>query len=436
VIRRGHLLSALADPGFRRLFAVRLACQFGDGIFQASLAGAVLFNPERQAHAADIASGFAVLLVPYSLIGPFTGVLLDRWWRQRVFVAANVLRAGCVLPIAAEIAAGWGGVAFYASALVVISISRFVLAALSASLPHVVAPGELVTANAVSTTCGTIAAVLGGAAAIGVRAVIGDENGDYALIALATALAYVLAAGIARAFARDTLGPDDVERSNRETVADVALGLVAGAQHIRSRPAVARALAVIGIQRLGYGVTVVCTVLLYRNYFHGHGPFRAGLAGLTQVVALTAAGGALAAVVTPTAFRRVGIRGWVTALLAGAALTQLGCVLAYRLPLSLLAALLLGLVAQGIKISVDTLVQQQVADAYRGRVFSLYDTLFNLALVGAAVLTALVLPENGRSPVSVLVIAGGYVAVGTGYAMRERRTTTAATETAARPTRT
>ncbi|MFN2561280.1 MAG: hypothetical protein ABR571_08315 [Jatrophihabitans sp.] len=44
--RRGHVLVALGEPGFRRLLAVRLTSQFGDGIFQASLAGAVLFDPD------------------------------------------------------------------------------------------------------------------------------------------------------------------------------------------------------------------------------------------------------------------------------------------------------------------------------------------------------------------------------------------------------
>ncbi len=86
--------------------AVRLAAQFGDGVFQASLAGAVLFNPQRQAHASDIAAGFAVLLMPYSIIGPFAGVFLDRWWRQRVLFTVNLVRALCVLVIAAEIATG------------------------------------------------------------------------------------------------------------------------------------------------------------------------------------------------------------------------------------------------------------------------------------------------------------------------------------------
>ena len=48
------------------------------------------------------------------------------------------------------------------------------------------------------------------------------------------------------------------------------------------------------------------------------------------------------------------------------------------------AAFALGLSAQGVKICVDTLVQLNIDDAYRGRVFSLYDVLFNLVFVAAA----------------------------------------------------
>ena len=35
--------------------------------------------------------------------------------------------------------------------------------------------------------------------------------------------------------------------------------------------------------------------------------------------------------------------------------------------------------------------------------FSLYDTLFNVAFVGRRLLTALVLPDTGKSPVAVIV---------------------------------
>lgn len=423
--RGGHLITALRDPGFQRLLGLRFACQFGDGIFQASLAGAVLFDPERQAHAADVAAAFAVLLLPYSLIGPFAGVLLDRWWRQRVSVVVNVIRAGVVIGVAAEIDAGVTGVGFYASALVVISLSRFVLSALSASLPRVVADAELVTANALSSTSGTLITAAGGAVAVGVRALIGDTNGDYAMIAAAAAVPFLVAAVIARGFARTALGPSDTERGARETVAAVARGLAAGARHVRALPPVANGLAAIGVHRLCFGIWTVCTVLLYRNYFSDGTFFRAGLTGLTQVVAAVAAGGALAAFVTPVAYRHFGPVRWPAAAFAAAAGIELACVLPYTKPLLVLSALLLGFASQAAKISVDTLIQHHVVDAFRGRVFAIYDTLFNLALVLAAVLTAVLLPEDGHSPASVATIALGWVATAVLYLTSSRRTTSA-----------
>jgi MFS family permease len=431
VPRRGHLLTALAEQGFRRLYAVRLLGQFGDGVFQASLAGAVLFNPERQAQAADVAAGFAVVLVPYSVVGPFAGVLLDRWRRQRALLITSLLRAGCVVIVAAEIVGGLHGLPFYATALVVISFSRFFLAGLSASLPHVITPDELVTANALSTTSGAIATTVGAGAAIGVRGLIGDSDGAYAAIAVAAAIVYLISALPARGFDADELGPDDVERSRRETVGDVARGLVDGGRHIYARKPAFYALTAIGVHRLCFGVSTVCTLLLYRNYFADDGFFRAGLAGLGQVVGAVAIGGALAAVVTPTATRRMGYVRWPTVLLLGAAAVEVVFGLPYTIPLLLVAAVLLGFVSQGIKICVDTLVQQQIQDLFRGRVFALYDTLFNLTLVAAAVLTALALPEDGYSPVAIVSIAVAYALTGIGYARAGGRVNVPAARTTA-----
>jgi len=418
VPRPGHLLTALAHQGFRRLYGARLLGQFGDGVVQASLAGAVLFNPERQAHAADLAAAFAALLVPYSLVGPFAGVLLDRWRRQRVLVVANLLRAVGVLVIGLEILSGLHGQPFYASALVVVSISRLFLSALSASLPHVVDLSELVTANALSTTSGAIATAVGGAGAIGVRVV-------------AAAIPYLLSAAFARGFAPDELGPDDVERSQRETALAIARGLLAGARHVYQRKPALYALMAIGVHRLSSGVSTICTVLLYRNYFHDDGLFRSGLAGLGQVVAAVAVGGGLAALVTPLASRRLGLARWPALLLGAAGLVEVGLGLPYTLPLLLAAAVLLGFVAQGVKICVDTLVQQSVEDEFRGRVFSLYDSLFNLTLVVAALLTALVLPENGYSPAAVVIIGAAYLVTGLAYLRLARRITAPARHTSA-----
>jgi hypothetical protein len=71
---------------------------------------------------------------------------------------------------------------------------------------------------------------------------------------------------------------------------------------------------------------------------------------------------------------------------------------------------------------VDTLVQQDIQDGFRGRVFALYDMLFNLALVAAATATAVALPQDGHSPVAVIVIAVAWTITGAAYLRRSART--------------
>lgn len=180
------------------------------------------------------------------------------------------------------------------------------------------------------------------------------------------------------------------------------------------------ALGAVTLQRLLYGIMSVCVILLYRNYFSAAGFFRAGLAGLSQVVVAVGVGGALAALVTPTAFRHFGAVRWPTAMLAAGALAQLALFLTYQLPLLLVGVLALGFVAQAVKISVDTLTQQQVDDDFRGRIFAGYDAAFNVMLVIAAVLTATVLPADGHAPASVVVLAAGYAVLALAYGSAAR----------------
>jgi hypothetical protein len=227
----------------------------------------------------------------------------------------------------------------------------------------------------------------------------------------------LLAALAARGFGQDALGPSSEERAQRETAREVVRGFRDAVGHVRQRPQVGAGLAAVTGQRLAYGVTSVCVVLLYRNYYAPDGFFRAGLGGLSQAVVAIAIGGGAAALVTPRAFRRWGPRYWPAVLFAGGAAVELGLLLPFRLPLTLTGVLFLAFVAQGVKISVDTLIQQQVEDDYRGRVFALYDALFNVMLVLAALLTATALPDDGRSPVSVVVLAAGYLALALAYAV-------------------
>jgi hypothetical protein len=87
----------------------------------------------------------------------------------------------------------------------------------------------------------------------------------------------------------------------------------------------------------------------------------------------------------------------------------------------LAAAFVLGLTTQGAKIATDTIVQFSVDDGFRGRIFSVYDVLFNVAFVGAAAVAALMLPPDGRSAVLVVTVAVVYGAVAAAMAHFERR---------------
>ena len=433
--QRWILRAIFARPDFRRLLSTRLASQCADGVFQASLAGAVLFNPERQANPASIAAGFSVVLLPYSLVGPFAGVLLDRWSRQRVLVWASVIRCLLVGLVAIETSAGVGGVAFYGSALLVISGNRFFLSALSAALPHVVDGPQLVTANATSTTSGSLATTAGAGLALGLLGLLGSSNEAYAVVAMGAIPLYGLAAVIAGPFGRDQLGPDDVERAQRETLAAVARGLVAGGRHVAHKRPAFTALAAIGAHRLCYGISFVVTLLLYRNYFVDEGFFRAGVTGLGQAVLFTAAGGFLAAVVTPPGARHVGLPTWIAGSLALAAIAQLVAGLPYSMQALLPGALVLGFAAQGAKICVDTTVQEQIEDEFRGRVFSLYDTLFNLAFVAACVFTAFTVPDTGKSYPMLFLVVAGYASAALLYWRATRRATAGTPQPAPVPAR-
>jgi MFS family permease len=190
---------------------------------------------------------------------------------------------------------------------------------------------------------------------------------------------------------------------------------------VTERREVASALAAIGAHRFFYGISTISILLLYRNYFTGAGIFQARLAGLGQVFAATAIGTLIAAAITPAAVRRIGKHAWVTGLFTLAALTQLVFGLPYKIETILPAALLLGIVAQGSKICVDTVVQEQVEDDFRGRVFSFYDTLFNVMFVGAAVFAAFLLPASGKSYAMLAIVSGGYALTAIAYGLAVRR---------------
>jgi MFS family permease len=419
----GDLRAVVRHRDFRRLFATRLTSQAADGAFQAALASVFFFSPERAASAESVATAFAVLLLPYSLVGPFAGVFLDRWRRRQILVVANLARAGMVLGVAALTFAGVEGVPLYAAVLACLSVNRFFLAGLSAALPHVVVRDELVMANSVSTTTGTIVALCGGGVGFALKRAFGDDATADAQVIVVAALAYAGAAALAARMDRDLLGPDlDTERpQTREAVRHVAQGLVDGARHVWSHRPAGHALAAIGAHRFFYGVSTISAILLFRSYFNDTDDVDAGLAGLAGAFAASGVGFLFAAVITPEVTRHIRKQTWIATCFTFAAAAEAVYVVVLTEWLLYAGAFVVGVAAQGSKICVDTVVQESVDDAFRGRVFSFYDVIFNIAFVSAAAFGALALPADGYSPAVFAVIAAGYAGTAALYGLATRR---------------
>ncbi|MFJ8310207.1 MULTISPECIES: MFS transporter [unclassified Streptomyces] len=410
VVRDLRVLLRLKE--FRHLLAVRLLSQAADGVYQVALATYVVFSPEKQTSPGAIASAMAVLLLPYSLVGPFAGVLLDRWRRRQVFLYGNLLRAvlaGCTALLVLGSAPEW---LFYASALAVTAVNRFVLAGLSASLPRVVDAERLVMANSLSPTAGTLAATAGGGLAFALRLVI---DADAATVVLGAVL-YLCASLASLRLPPGLLGPDPtaVQPGLAAVIGSTARGLADGVRHLNARRSAARVLIAMTLMRFCYGALTVMLLMLCR-YAWAAGPGNrgptGGLALLGLAVGVSGAGFFTAAVMTPWAVAQLGQYRWIVVCSATAAVLEPALGLPFAPVPILIAAFVLGLVTQGAKITTDTVIQSSVDDAFRGRIFSLYDVLFNMAFVGAAAVAALMLPPDGRSAVLVIAVSVIYAAV-------------------------
>ncbi|MEU6219644.1 MFS transporter [Streptomyces sp. NPDC047022] len=395
---------------FRRLLGIRLLSQGADGVYQVALAAYVVFSPEKQTSATAIASAMAVLLLPYSLVGPFAGALLDRWRRRQVFLYGNLSRSLLACATAVLMLSHVPDWLFYVSALCVTAVNRFVLAGLSAALPRVVDDERLVMANSLSPTAGTLAATAGGSLAFAVRLVAADS--DAAVVLLAAAL-YLGAALTSLSLAPGLLGPDREAAPPRlgAALTGTFRDMVAGVRHLAApaRRETAWALAAMTLMRFCYGALLVLLLMLCRYALSSSSD--QGLALLGLALGVSGAGFFAAAVVTPWAAGRLRPGGWIVVCAASAAVLEPALGLPFATGPMLVAAFVLGLTTQGAKISTDTIVQHTVEDAFRGRVFSVYDVLFNVAFVGAAAVAALMLPPDGRSAALVVTVACVYAAV-------------------------
>jgi MFS family permease len=393
-------------PEFWRLLELRTVSQFGDGLFQAGLAGAILFNPDRAATPWAIAGSVAVLYLPYSLLGPFAGALLDRWDRRLVLIGANLGRLVLILGVATLLAIGAKDLPILFGALIVNGFTRFVSSGLSAALPDVVPGDTVVTMNSIATLAGAAAAFIGAIFMLVPRWLLGANDTGAASIIFIVMIPVGLALLLSVRFPPHILGPHESKRAIHGSVAyAVATGWVHGARTVVAVPTVAATLSGLAAHRMVFGINTLMVLVIVR---HSDTPAVAGFGTTVLFVAANGTGMFLATALTPTLVRRWGRYRAANGALMFAALVQL-CGAGLQLPVMVLCGFLLGAAGQLVKLCADTAMQIDVDDALRGHVFTVQDSLFWMSFIIAVAVAASVIPPDGYEPALAIAGVGVYL---------------------------
>jgi MFS family permease len=384
-----------------------------DGVFQSALASFVLFSPERQANALSAAIGFAVVLLPYSIVGPFVGTILDRVSRQRALFFANLARSANLLIVALFVFSGTTGVALTAVVLVAFGINRLILAALSAGLPLLIDTKSLITANAIAVTGGSVLVVIGGGIGVGVRALVdGAALADQAdsLLILMAAGGYFTAALLSGRLSKYEIGPLEHEKA----AASFSQGFIdmrEGIQFLRKHIDTGRGIVATAVHRGGLTALTLTALLLERNTFNDPSRPEDGLQGFGIALTIAGIGVFLGAFLAPYGVARFGRHRWIKFAMFASAFSPIFLVI-WQTQIALsVTAFLTAFFGQNIKVTNDALVQSKIDDYYRGRVFAVYDVIVNSAIVSGGLIAALLLPASGVTAKVPLFVMTAYLLV-------------------------
>ena len=403
----------IRHPRLSRLLAVRWTGQMTDGVFQSALASFVLFSPERQANALSAAIGFAVVLLPYSIVGPFVGTILDRVSRQRALFFANLARSINLLVVAIFVFSGATGVALTAVVLIAFGINRLILAALSAGLPLLIDSKSLITANAIAVTGGSVLVVIGGGIGVGVRALVDGaalaDHADSLLILLASG-GYLIAALLSGRLTKYEIGPLEHEKaaaSFRQGFTDMREGI----DFLRKNIDTARGIVATAVHRGGLTALTLTALLLERNTFNDPASPEDGLQGFGIALTIAGIGVFLGAFLAPFGVARFGRHRWIKFAMFASALSPVFLAIWQTEVALAVTAFLTAFCGQNIKVTNDALVQSKIDDYYRGRVFAVYDVVVNSAIVSGGLIAALLLPTSGVTAKVPLFVMGAYLLV-------------------------
>lgn len=375
-ISYGELIQG--NRNFRFWWGGQIVSQLGDWFSSITLQ-ALLLN---YTHSATSLLWFMVAsMLPNFLLGPLAGVIVDRFPRRSVMIAADVGRAVIALGLLAFRGPSTIWVA-YACIAGMSSLTAFFEPARISTLPKITSAEELVTANALSSVTWSILLTSG--------AVLGGLVGRFLGPQAAFLLNSVSFVGSALLLRRMQVPPTDGSEERSRGFTD----LVDGFRYVGRNREVLGALTA----KLGWGLAGGLQVLI-PIYGAQRFPLANDAAGQLSISLLFAASG-LGTALGPVIGRRLTGREvpklrWAIALsfvLGG--LYVLGMATARNLAVASLFLLLARTHGAVVWVFSTILLQILTEDRYRGRVFAAEISLFTGSMMLSSLATSRVLDHH------------------------------------------
>ena len=383
MLKRGFAL-LFKNRDYGLLMAAQFAAQAGDGIVQTALGKFIVFggqkgfDPESASSPDELLNIALYIFVPYAIISPFLGVVIDRWDRRRLLFVANGLRGVVVLLIGLLGIGAFPEFTLFLAFVLTLASTRLVLATKSAALPATLGDENLSEANAVSQLGGAMFQIGGAVVAIASSLFLSAR-----WVALIGSLVYIAGALVSLRIRK--AAEKETKTSFLKELSQVLVNIWAGIREVARSPKASSSIMTYFWLRSLWSFALTGIAFVSLDLLSGDETTR---------LILTGGGGAVGAVMgfLLAAWFRKKVR--TTAMLVVASSATAGLAVAVLGGLEIKPAIValtffLGLGFFLGKISLDTMVQEALGDDFRGRAFSLYDIAYNFAWVFAALVMKL-----------------------------------------------
>jgi predicted MFS family arabinose efflux permease len=390
----GYIDLLRRNRSFRLLWLGQVVSQMGDWFNTIALYTIIL---KLTGSGRDVGLLLVARFVPSFLFGPMSGVLADRFSRQRIMIWSDLLRAFVVLGFLFVRSADQLWI-LYVLTVLQLGLSTFFEPAKTAAIPSVVEDRELVAANAISSVTWSVMLTLG--AAIG--GVMTDLFGTDVAFVL-DAATYVLSAALIASIRV----PKRKKRERQKLSLGRILGItetIEGIKYVKDRPRVLAVLLVKPAWGIGGGILTLLAVFGERIFPVGKGA-AGGIGVLFAARGIgTAVGPIVARRVSGEGERRMQASIGISFLIAGVFYIAFGSATSF-----IFALIVLGIAHCGgsiLWVFSTVMLQRSVADNFRGRVFAAELALLTLTMAASNYATGELLDRFRVSPRIVTIGIG------------------------------